>query len=101
MTHIHDFSKAWLNFFQFDYNVILATWSKGAIKVDYRQAASNTRVAGAEIALIAKHLVENGGANRSDLWCVGHSLGSHVCGHVGQNYKFGKVTGKFSFDILV
>ena len=85
---------------QYDYNVIIASWSRGAIKIDYTQAASNTRVAGAEIGYVARHLVERGVANRNDTWCTGHSLGSHVCGHAGQNYKFGRVTGVIFFLTL-
>lgn len=86
-----DFKDAFL--VKYDYNVIIVGWAKGAQKIDYRQAASNTRVAGKEIAFVAQHLVERGGADRAGLWCAGHSLGSHVCGHAGQNYKLGRVTG--------
>ena len=43
-----------------------------------------------------KKLVEEGGASYDKMWCVGHSLGSHVCGNAGRNTptKIGRITGE-------
>jgi pancreatic lipase-related protein 1 len=75
-----------------DINVVIVDWQGGADIVNYNQAASNTRTTGAYTALVVNNLVSNGGAS-SRMWCVGHSLGSHVCGHTGMKTSLGRVTG--------
>ena len=39
-----------------------------------------------------------GGASYGNMYCIGHSLGSHVCGHTGKrtDSKIGRITGKAS-----
>ena len=86
--------------FQYDYNVIIVGWFRGALELWYPQAASNTRVVGRQIGNVARNLVENGGAKASNVWCVGHSLGSHVCGHAGTSFKIGRITGMDIFIML-
>lgn len=43
--------------------------------------------------------MERGGTAREKLWCVGHSLGSHICGHAGQTFKLGRITGNLLIPI--
>ena len=74
-------------------NVIVVNWDKGASNLWYPQAASDTRVVGKEAALLAREL-QGRGLSRGNLWCVGHSLGGHTCGHVGKTTKFGRITGE-------
>lgn len=71
-------------------NVIIVGWGGGADDPDYLQSASNTRTVGAAIALVVNNLINN---TESDNYCVGHSLGSHVCGQAGQRSKFSRITG--------
>ncbi|CAD5118466.1 DgyrCDS7171 [Dimorphilus gyrociliatus] len=76
-----------------DVNVIVTGWGGGAETIDYPWAASNTRVVGAEIGVTAENLIINGGSSLSRMWCVGHSLGAHTCGHAGKKQKFARITG--------
>jgi len=76
---------------QGDYNVLKVEWNSYYY---YTQSASDTRTVGAQIALIAKYLVANG-LPWANLYCVGHSLGAHVCGFAGLTYKFPRITGRF------
>jgi len=76
-----------------DANVILVGWRKGAMNPVYPNSAANTRVVGAEIAALARHLMKEEKLAREKLWCVGFSLGAHVCGFAGMGVKFGRITG--------
>lgn len=75
-----------------DYNVVLVGWQSSSIQLWYPQSASDTRSVGTEIGLVAAKMIE-AGLDPSMLYCSGHSLGSHVCGHAGQRTKFGRITG--------
>lgn len=78
-----------------DYNVIVISWKKAAGKVYYPEAASTTRVVGAMLATLMERLVTEAEVRWEDMWCVGHSLGSHVCGHAGMRTpeKIARITG--------
>ena len=78
---------------QADWNVIVVGWDMGSRQIWYPQSASDTRAVGAEIALVADNLIRSGDSANSRLYCVGHSLGGHVCGHAGARTKFGRITG--------
>jgi len=77
-----------------DINVVVVNWGGGAQILNYAQAASNTRTVGAYTALVMQNLISRG-SQASRLWCVGHSLGSHVCGHSGMKLPqtLGRCTG--------
>lgn len=75
-----------------DYNVITVDWALGAFNPIYPQAASQTRTVGAWIALVSNYTIRKGGSSRSKQYCVGHSLGAHVCGIAGQFGQFGRIT---------
>jgi pancreatic lipase-related protein 1 len=79
---------------QGDYNVIIVGWGLGADDLLYPQSASNTRTVGTEIGLVAANIIASGISDMSRLYCVGHSLGAHVCGHAGMKTKFGRISGK-------
>jgi pancreatic lipase-related protein 1 len=76
-----------------DINAVIVGWEGGADIPNYLQAASNVRTTGAYTSHVASNLVTRGGSSDSLMWCVGHSLGSHVCGHMGQTTKIGRITG--------
>lgn len=88
---MHDMKDAALQ--KGDFNVIIVGWSIGALRLNYFQSASNTRAVGAEIALVSNLTIQTTGSSRSRQYCVGHSLGSHVCGHAGHSGQFGRITG--------
>ena len=85
---------------QDDYNVVVVDWNSKSW--NYIRAASNTRASGAFGGLIMQQLVESAGASYGDIWCVGHSLGSHFCGFAGRQTggQIGRITGlqQFSFS---
>ncbi|ESO12297.1 hypothetical protein HELRODRAFT_63631, partial [Helobdella robusta] len=76
-----------------DANVILLDWEYGSNDVLYPQSASNTRSVGAYSAVVLGNLVEKHNYPKNYIWCIGHSLGSHVCGHLGMRLKIRRVTG--------
>ncbi|KAG8189510.1 hypothetical protein JTE90_008472 [Oedothorax gibbosus] len=78
-----------------DNNVIIVDWSKGN-GAPYTQATANTRVVGAEIALLIQTLQKYKGVNPMDCHIVGHSLGAHIAGYAGErlNKTLGRITGK-------
>ena len=51
----------------------------------FPQASANTRVVGAEIALLIQRLGTWTGAKPKDIHILGHSLGSHIAGYAGEN----------------
>ncbi|XP_054708915.1 pancreatic lipase-related protein 2-like [Uloborus diversus] len=76
-----------------DYNVIIVDWS-GGNKPPYYQATANTRVVGAEVALMVQTLEKYKGIKREDCHIIGHSLGSHIAGYAGARLKtLGRITG--------
>ncbi|XP_054708839.1 pancreatic lipase-related protein 2-like [Uloborus diversus] len=79
---------------QGDYNVIVVDWSKGN-RLPYTQATANTRVVGAEIALMIETLQKLLNVNPMDCHIIGHSLGSHIAGYAGERLKkvkLGRIT---------
>ncbi|CAC5375490.1 PNLIPRP1 [Mytilus coruscus] len=75
-----------------DVNVIVVIWTRGAYD-NYNQAVANTRVVGAVTANLVKLLHSSGGISYNDVHIVGHSLGAHVAGYVGQRVPIGRITG--------
>jgi pancreatic triacylglycerol lipase len=67
-----------------DFNAITVDWSVGAGTSNYVTARNRVRDTGAVIAQFIDFLVDVGGMNMNDVYCVGHSLGGHVCGMAGK-----------------
>ena len=82
--------------------MIVISWKKGAGKLRYPEAASTTRVVGAIVARMMEYLTTEADTQWEDIWCVGHSLGSHVCGHAGMRTpeKIARVTGQFQLSTV-
>ncbi|XP_071120971.1 inactive pancreatic lipase-related protein 1-like [Mytilus edulis] len=77
----------------FNVNVIVVVWTKGAYD-KYNQAVANTRVVGAITANMVKLLHTSGGLTLNHVHLVGHSLGAHIAGYVGENIPgIGRITG--------
>ncbi|XP_063401427.1 inactive pancreatic lipase-related protein 1-like [Mytilus trossulus] len=77
----------------FDVNVIVVVWAEGA-KINYIQAVANTRVVGAVTANMIKLLQRSSSLTLDNVHVVGHSLGAHVAGYVGEIIPdIGRITG--------
>ena len=97
------FSDCFFRKLQDDVNIIAVDWSKGA-ELDsissYNTAVANTRVIGAVIGELIRNLARISGANFDNFCVVGHSLGAHVAGYVGEyiiqngGATIGRITGE-------
>jgi len=74
-----------------DLNVIIVGWQDGSNKIYYPQAASNVRSLGAEIAALVNLMERFEPTVRP--YCIGFSLGSHVCAHIGMRSRLARITG--------
>ncbi|XP_072141083.1 pancreatic triacylglycerol lipase-like [Dermacentor andersoni] len=76
-----------------DYNVIVVDWSRGN-GPPYTKATANTRVVGAELALLISTLQNATDASPADFHIIGHSLGAQIAGYAGERIdKIGRITG--------
>jgi len=67
-------------------------WSSNPLSL-YAQWTANTRVVGAEIAMLVTEMKKLG-ANLDSFWLIGHSLGAHVMGFAGKRVPgIGRITG--------
>ncbi|OWF43648.1 pancreatic lipase-related protein 2-like [Mizuhopecten yessoensis] len=74
-------------------NVIIVDWGNGS-GFPYTQAVANTRVVAAEVAAMISYLNTAVGTTSTQYHLIGHSLGAHVCGYVGQIVRgLGRITG--------
>jgi hypothetical protein len=80
-----------------DINVVIVDWGGCAQNLNYNQAASDTRSTGRYVSAVIQRLLQVAGSSPARMWCVGHSLGSHVCGHTGMslpaNQRLARATG--------
>lgn len=76
-----------------DYNVIIVDWLKVGTKF-YSELIYDIDSIGKKIANLIQYLKDFGGAKFEDLHLIGHSLGAHIAGSVG-NYisNLGRITG--------
>jgi len=92
---LHDMKNAFLD--REDINVVIVDWGGCAQNLNYNQAASDTRSVGRYTAAVIQRLLQVAGSISARMWCNGHSLGSHVCGHTGMsmpaNLPLGRATG--------
>ncbi|RZF34961.1 hypothetical protein LSTR_LSTR010053 [Laodelphax striatellus] len=77
-----------------DANIFIVDWGKGASNINYFQAASNTRVVGAEIARFIEYAKKNYKLDPSRIHLIGHSLGAHVSSYAAKRIPgIGRITG--------
>ncbi|RWS02543.1 pancreatic lipase-related protein 2-like protein [Dinothrombium tinctorium] len=77
------------------FNIFGVDWSRGTDTIVYMQAVANTRVVGAATAHFINKLVEFTNTRIEDIHLIGHSLGAHVSGHIGERFtdpKIGRLT---------
>ena len=85
---------------QEDVNVVIVDWEKGADRKDYSQAAANTRVVGALTANVIRKMKGYAKARYRDIHLIGHSLGAHIAGYVGERISgLGRISGIYTFVI--
>ncbi|GAB6018373.1 hypothetical protein CHUAL_000090 [Chamberlinius hualienensis] len=76
-----------------NYNVIIVDWLIGALP-PYTQAVANARLIGAIIAKFFQLLQKSYSYKPENIHIVGHSLGAHVAGYVGQRlHRLGRISG--------
>ncbi|XP_039285252.1 inactive pancreatic lipase-related protein 1 isoform X2 [Nilaparvata lugens] len=77
-----------------DANVFIVDWGKGASTINYFQAASNTRVVGAEIARFIDYAKKKYKMDPGRIHLIGHSLGAHISSYAAKRVPgIGRVTG--------
>ena len=72
-----------------DVNLISVDWKDGAAPPNYPKAASNTRLTARGIA----DFLKSSGIDQTQVHCIGHSLGAHVCGFAGNITRFKRISG--------
>ncbi|KAF2361824.1 Lipase/vitellogenin [Trinorchestia longiramus] len=76
-----------------DYNVILVDWSGGA-NLFYTFVISNALVVALEVSFLLKWLQTHTALSMLNVHIIGHSLGAHISGYVGQwTPGIGRITG--------
>jgi len=84
-----------LSTFQQDANVFVVDWAGGAKKIVYYKAVANTRVVAALIVQFIQALEAHARTKPADITLIGHSLGAHISGYVGENiHGIGRITGR-------
>ncbi|XP_018399013.1 PREDICTED: pancreatic lipase-related protein 2-like [Cyphomyrmex costatus] len=89
---LHDIRRNYLNVE--DYNVICVDWFAGSTK-EYLTSVKLTHQVGEYVAAFIEFLGSETQVSFDDIHVVGHSLGAHVAGYIG-NYiskKLGRITG--------
>ncbi|KAL1498137.1 hypothetical protein ABEB36_008986 [Hypothenemus hampei] len=72
-------------------NVISVDWHTGA-EPPYDQAVANARVVALEIIAMIRFLKENYKLTMEQVHLIGHGVGAHIAGYVGQVMKPNKIT---------
>lgn len=76
-------------------NVIVIDWRRGAMTLNYLQAAANTRLVGAIAAVMVDKLNHTYNIQPSMIHIIGHSLGAHIAGYIGERVpRIARKTGK-------
>lgn len=83
-----------------DVNVIIVAWNKGN-KGLYSTAVANTKIVARQATVFLYYLAKMNNIDLNDdqlltnFLLIGHSLGAHICGFIGQDFggKLGRITG--------
>lgn len=73
------------------YNVFSVDWSHISKDIIYSTPAILTLSVGIVVAEFFERVVAYTGIYPSDVHLIGHSLGAHVMGSCGSNFKLGKI----------
>ncbi|XP_075556659.1 pancreatic triacylglycerol lipase-like [Dermacentor variabilis] len=80
-------------------NVVTVNWWNGAKFPNYRAAAANTALVGAQLSLLLQEILKSSLLRASHVHLVGFSLGAHVAGFCGRHFRnitghsLGRITG--------
>ena len=81
---------------QADVNVLVVDWRRGAMTLNYLQAAANTRLVGVLASLMIEKLNNTYNITPSMIHIIGHSLGAHIAGYIGERVSgIARITGKY------
>ncbi|KAF8786758.1 Pancreatic triacylglycerol lipase like protein [Argiope bruennichi] len=87
---MQDMKDAFLNYR--DCNVIIVDWTK-TNGIPFAMAVANSRVVGAEVALLVNFLEDSFGVDPESFHIIGHSLGTEVAGYAGERInRLGRIT---------
>ena len=76
-------------------NLFFVDWKDGAAMIlpsawsSYEKAVNNTRLTARGIA----DFLKSSGIDQTQVHCIGHSLGAHVCGFAGNITQFKRISG--------
>ena len=62
------------------------SWSWGCQYGPYKKAATTTMVIGRILSILAKNIQQDITGSLKT-FCIGHSLGGHICGFAGKDYR--------------
>nr|XP_039268182.1 inactive pancreatic lipase-related protein 1-like [Styela clava] len=75
-------------------NVIRVTWIGASLKINYDESVVNAEITGASTAVLVNNLIASFGLSASQFHCIGHSIGAHICGYVGDDvFGLGRISG--------
>lgn len=79
-------------------NVICVDWSKPSDGFNVFWVVPRVPITGQMVAHFINRLINATNVSPNDIQCIGHSLGAHVCGHIGKalhsrGIKLAKITG--------
>ena len=77
---------------QFLFISLAYTCSILGAKSKYLAAASNTMIVGHAVGKLTEYLLQTAGENVRS-FCIGHSLGAHVCGFIGKTKQLDGIIG--------
>ncbi|GIY82442.1 pancreatic lipase-related protein 2 [Caerostris extrusa] len=75
-----------------DFNVLLVD-GKDEYGMDFVYAKENSKRAANIIIKVLQNIQDETGFENKDLYLIGHSLGAHTAGMVGQGFKVNRITG--------
>jgi len=68
-----------------DYNVICVDWKQYSTDISYAVAKARAKYIAKDIAKVLTRITYNLTINFYNLHVIGHSMGAHIAGFVGQN----------------